>query len=816
MVSVRIRLAYLFVGLAIVFVVTLSVVGGLQGRRVQDLVSRAANRSLAAADIDRLTGLDRAKFANFIADYTWWDELANYVIKPDKQWAVDNLDSTFDAVPCEAIWVLNRKLRTVYARVRPGSRLPGSLPVSSAVVQERLSTQPFTSFWLQTPLGLAEIRGGRIHYSNDPHRTGPYTGYLVSVHLWTEKDAAQLGKTADCRIRLVASRAGTGSQNDRLSPASFRTFLPLTDYEGKTIAYLELTGTVREAAAIAAADTRLRWTLGIFAAALYGIVLLALNAWITRPLHSITQALREQSIEPVRTLLHDKGEFGPIAGVLRTAMEQREALEASEQRLQGILNTVQSGIFLVDGETHLVVDANPAMLAIAGVERDQIVGHPCHDCVCPAERGRCPVTDLGNVVDNAERTVRRPDGTEVPVLKSVKPFQVGGRTYLIESVTDITTLKRVQEELAESRQRYYEFFSLNPVPCWVYDVETLRFVDVNEAALKHYGFSRSEFLNLTVPDIRPGEDAETLRASISRETGVRHRQAVHYRTKSGRDLAVDTTSIPVVVEGRRCRLVVAYDVTERVAAEAKAEAFRQELERSNRELQDFASVASHDLQEPLRKISAFADRLVRKYADALPPEGKDYLDRVMGAVGRMQTLIEDLLTYSRVTTRARPFEPTDLNEVLHGVLSDLENRLTVSGGRVETDGLPTIEVDPMQMRQLFQNLIGNALKFRREGVPPVVRITAEELELDGRKWCKLVVADNGIGFDNQYAERIFGVFERLHGRERFEGTGMGLAIVRKIATRHGGTVTAEGKPGEGATFTIMLPVTHPEQVHAES
>jgi len=827
--SVRLRIALLTGGLAALFALGAAGYRKLEGQRINALVRRSAEQSLAAADIERLTGIDRANFANFIVDYTWWDELANYVIRPDAKWAVDNLDTSFDAVKTDGIWVLDKSLRVVYAKVKPGLRLSRDLPAPAEAIRDRLQRKPFTVFWANTNLGLAEIRGGRIHYSNDPDRTGPFTGYLVGAHLWSPTDAAQLGQVATCTAKLRPTtkldqtQAGITTSDD----GRFRIFLPLRDVTEQTVGTLELFGTSPEAQAIAEAAIRERWLLGIFALFLYATVVTALSVWISRPLRAITEALKTQTAAPLQDLAQQSDEFGQIAVILQQFVSQKEQLEqeiaqrkaamdaltASEQRLKGILATVQSGIFMVDADTHLIVEANPAVLTMVGGERDDIVGHPCFDCVCPTERGRCPVTDLGKAVDNAERVLVRRDGSQVPVLKSVKRVEIGGKDYLIESVTDITPLKKAQEELAESQRRYLEFFTLNPVPCWVYDLDTLRFVDVNEAALRHYGYTRDEFLKLTLPDIRPGEDAATLRQMLRQETGIRHRQAVRYRTKDGRDLDVDTTSIPIVVDGRPCRLVVAYDVTERVAAEARAEAFRRELERSNRELQDFASVASHDLQEPLRKINAFGNRLEQKYGHTLPPEAKDYLDRMLNAVKRMQTLIEDLLTYSRVTTRAKPFEPVDLNTVLKEVLGDLEARIAVSGGTVEAGRLPTIEADPTQMRQLFQNLIGNALKFRKPDVPPVVRISGELVEVDGRKWCRLVVADNGIGFDNQYAERIFGVFERLHGRAEYEGTGMGLAIVRKLVTRHGGTITADGKPGEGATFTILLPAGHPEQAN---
>jgi signal transduction histidine kinase len=238
---------------------------------------------------------------------------------------------------------------------------------------------------------------------------------------------------------------------------------------------------------------------------------------------------------------------------------------------------------------------------------------------------------------------------------------------------------------------------------------------------------------------------------------------------------------------------------------------RAELQRSNRELQDFASVASHDLQEPLRKVQAFGDRLKARYGDSLPPEGQDYLARMQDAAGRMSTLINDLLTFSRVTTRAQPFTSVALEDVVHTVVGDLDARLTDTGGIVQVGPLPVIQADPTQMRQLFQNLIANGLKFHQPDVPPRVEVTAQTLpgdsQADWGPWVQVTVADNGIGFDEKYLDRIFTIFQRLHGRGEYEGTGIGLAVCRKIVERHGGTITARSSPGEGATFIVELPLT---------
>ncbi len=255
--------------------------------------------------------------------------------------------------------------------------------------------------------------------------------------------------------------------------------------------------------------------------------------------------------------------------------------------------------------------------------------------------------------------------------------------------------------------------------------------------------------------------------------------------------------LEVKVEERTAELAQAND---------KLRSFAGDLERSNRELQDFAFVASHDLQEPLRKIQAFGDRLKSKYGEALSVEGRDYLERMQAAARRMHVLINDLLTFSRVTSKAMPFVPVDLGKIAHEVLSDLEVRVQQSGGQVEVSGLPTLDADPLQMRQLLQNLIGNGLKFHRPEAPPVVKVSGAMLEGEGgRPRVQLVVQDNGIGFDVKYLDRIFTPFQRLHGRTEYEGTGMGLAVCRRIAERHGGTITAESAPGHGAKFTVELP-----------
>jgi len=232
------------------------------------------------------------------------------------------------------------------------------------------------------------------------------------------------------------------------------------------------------------------------------------------------------------------------------------------------------------------------------------------------------------------------------------------------------------------------------------------------------------------------------------------------------------------------------------------------LERSNRELLEFASVASHDLQEPLRKVQTFGDRLKTLCAAKFDEQGRDYLDRMLNATGRMQALIQDLLAFSRVGSRPRSFVAVDLARVACEVLSDLEIRIAETGAKVEVSELPTIDADPILIRQLLQNLIGNALKFHKKGHAPVVRVgcaARSGAALDSTAMWAISVADQGIGFEEKYLDRIFTMFQRLHGRNEYEGTGVGLAICRKIAWSHGGDITATSALGHGAVFTVTLP-----------
>ena len=312
------------------------------------------------------------------------------------------------------------------------------------------------------------------------------------------------------------------------------------------------------------------------------------------------------------------------------------------------------------------------------------------------------------------------------------------------------------------------------------------------------------------------EEAERAIAERHDPSRLRQRTMLKQRLKDGRVIAVMNEPMP---DGGS--IATYHDITEMEVHAQRLQEHALRLETSNRELQEFAYVASHDLQEPLRKIEAFSDRLIRKYGKTLPEDGQMFVDRMQNAAGRMRQLINALLSYSRVTTTKNQFVNTNLDQILQEVLSDLQIRIEEAKGEIRAAKLQAIEADPVQMRQLLQNILSNALKFRKPGISPVIEINAEvrppvSLVEHPSGWLSISIRDNGIGFDNTYKDQIFKIFQRLHGRMEYEGTGIGLATCRKIVDRHGGSIDADGRPGDGTTFTILLPIARNPAVSADT
>jgi two-component system, LuxR family, sensor kinase FixL len=384
---------------------------------------------------------------------------------------------------------------------------------------------------------------------------------------------------------------------------------------------------------------------------------------------------------------------------------------------------------------------------------------------------------------------------------------------VLEASDSLALLDRqiLEQRLHDSERHFQSWFEDAPIACHEVDREGV-VLCVNQAECELFGFRPEEMIGRPIWDFMAAEDREKTKAGLLERISSNQPLVPLEREYKRRD----GSSVVMEIHQKRIRdasgnatglRTFLLDITQRKRAEQTLSEQAEKLARSNSELEQFAYVASHDLQEPLRKIQAFGDRLKTKYDASLGAEGIDYLTRMQNAAARMQALIQDLLSLSRVASSAKPFAAVDVGDVVRMVISDLEVRAQERNGRVEAADLPVVFGDRGQLAQLFQNLIGNGLKFQKPGESPVVKVSSEAVPPSdgaGAGW-RITVEDNGIGFDEKYRDRIFQIFQRLHGRSEYEGTGIGLAICRKIVERHGGAIAAHSSPGAGAKFVITLP-----------
>jgi two-component system sensor kinase FixL len=543
---------------------------------------------------------------------------------------------------------------------------------------------------------------------------------------------------------------------------------------------------------------------------------------LIRPLKQITHAsfLVSSGQHDVLLPTARQDEIGVLSRALQQMLseikERESALGDSQSRLKAIVDTAVDGIVTID-EQGIIDSVNPAMEHMFGYSAQEMVGENVKRLM-PAQyaehhddylRHYRETGDKQIIGRYRELTGQHKDGTPFPIHLAVNETLIKGRRLFVGVIQDLSPL-RSSEERTKRLGRILESSS-NEIH--IFACPSLQLLEANPAARDNLGYSTEALASMTLFDLFPSDE----QLSISGALRGLEENLLNEQQLDSLFLRQDGSVYPVAMrifasqgKDRSVGVLIAEDITDRQAQLERLRDYAQRLESSNRELQDFAYVASHDLQEPLRKVRAFGDRLKANESARLSERGADYIERMQSAAERMQILINDLLKLSRVTSKARPFESVDLTQIAREVVSDLETRIHDVGGRVAIDPLPVVNADALQMRQLLQNLIGNALKFHRADEPPRVQLSSRLLATtpDAPARYSITVEDNGIGFDSQYLERIFTPFERLHSRQEYEGTGMGLALCKKIVERHGGSITATSQQGIGSRFTITLPVKY--------
>lgn len=469
-----------------------------------------------------------------------------------------------------------------------------------------------------------------------------------------------------------------------------------------------------------------------------------------------------------------------------------------EGLFRAVIDAVPTGAVMIDAEG-IIVLVNAETERLFGYPRTELLGKPIETLVPARFRGHHPGHRTGFFASPKARLMGagrdlfglRKDGTEIPVEIGLNPMKTDDGAFVIASVVDITARRA-----AEARFRVAVEASPNGM---VMVDRAGKIVLVNREIERLFGYGRDELLGQGIEVLVPRairQQHPGLRDGFFEKPQSRSMGAgrdLHGRRKDGVEIPVEIGLNPIKTDEGLFVLASVVDISARKRAE-------EELRRSNEELERFAYVASHDLQEPLRTVSSYVQLLERRYREQLGGDAAEFIDFAVQGAQRMQRLIDDLLSFSRVGTRGGELVPTNTSAVLDASLESLRASVQEAGATVDRERMPMVLADASQLEHLFTNLIGNAIKFRGTK-PPSIRIGARR---DGTR-CEFIVRDNGIGIDSKYFERIFVIFQRLHGREEFPGTGIGLAICKKIVERHGGKIWVESAPGQGATFHFTLP-----------
>jgi len=508
------------------------------------------------------------------------------------------------------------------------------------------------------------------------------------------------------------------------------------------------------------------------------------------------------------------GLHGPMFTIyLRDITERKrseEALRESERRFRQLAESVTEVFWMASADGREILYASPAFEKIWGRPVQELYDHPLEriNYVLPEDRPH-----LGDALfrsgfesefDQTYRIVR-PDGTVRWIRDRGYPVRdEQGRVYRYAGIAeDITERRRVEEALKDSEALYHSLVDHLPVNVSRKDTEG-RFTFANRRVLETLGMSLDQLVGLTDYDLFPRDLADKYRADDRWVMETRKTfECVEEHVDPGQGRTyVQVLKTPVFDSQGRVigTQVIWWDVTDKKRAEDELKRTAEELARSNRELEQFAYVASHDLQEPLRMVASYVQLLERRCKDKLDGDAAEFIGYAVDGALRMQRLISDLLTYARVGSRGRPFQQVSLEKVFAEATMNLRAAIKAEGATVTHDPLPSVAGDHGQLVQLLQNLIGNAIKFHG-GRPSHVHVSASR---EPRGW-RIAVRDNGIGFDPQFKDKIFGVFQRLHGKGEYPGTGIGLAICKKIVERHQGQIGAESTPGQGSEFWFVIP-----------
>jgi len=638
----------------------------------------------------------------------------------------------------------------------------------------------------------------------------------------------------------------TGEEQDQLTirsltadnPAQQRQLSTLTRLAAEKIQFSEMVMDLRRSQGVEAAADAIRAEAGLR-------IMDQFQGTVRQMQDEELRLLAQRNAEAKRRLAQTKAVliFGTVLGLLITAAagwsvqrdssrreRAEEMLRDSEEKYRTLLSRDLSeskesgekyrGLLEAAPDAMVVVKPGGEIVLLNvqaekqfGYRRDELVGQKVKNIIPKgfaerliADGTRTAAEALAQQIGNGiELTGRRKDGGEFPIEIMLSPLESVEGILVTAAIRDISVRKNAEKHLAQMEGRYRGLLEAAPDAMVVVNPGG-DIVLLNVQAENKFGYSRDELVGQKIKNIIPEGFAERLIADALRTAEDALAQQIGTgieltgRRKDGSEFPIEIMLSPLdSAEGILVTAAIR-DITARKKAEMHLLHTVEELNRSNEELGQFAYIASHDLQEPLRMVASYTQLLSRRYKGKLDADGDQFIAFAVDGANRMQRLIQDLLAFSRVGTKGQDLLDISSEDALQQALMNLCSALEESGAQVTHDPLPPVQADETQLVQLFQNLVGNAIKYQSPGVP---RVHVSAARNGAKKWI-FSVKDNGLGIDPQYFDKIFGMFQRLHKREEFAGTGIGLAICKKIVERHGGSISVESQPGQGSTFHFAL------------
>ncbi len=761
---------------------------------------------------ERILQLEGSAIRNFVYDYTHWDEMVRFFKMPDRKWADDNIKEAIATYGVQAVWCFRLDGDLIYFVAESGYHWLETIPGLKDDVVRVLADTAFCDFFVKCGDGFIDIRGATVHPSSDPERLTPPQGIFVAGRVWDKKFLNQLAEIIGGEF--ILGNAGDDKTDDDPGRGMMVLTHVLHDSQGNPIGVLKLKKVLRVVEEYRGWSRHNLAIILLGAGLVFVILIFALTKFVTGPLTDMVNALDTKHPVYLNRWQNRPCEFGKMSRALIKFFAQEDELRKQKEEAQRYLDIAGVIIVALDDKGRVVV-INRQGCEVLGYEAEEIKGKDWFENFLP-EKQRAKTREVfqclmqGQEAECAvwENPVLTRDGKERLIYwRNVVVRDDSGRIVgTLSSGEDVTEKRQIEDALRNNEAKLRSITETMRDALVMIDDEG-RVVFMNPMTEKLLGYRSEELMGKVFHEIVAPERYRPLYrekfphfARTGSGAAVGETLELPALRKDGSEVPVELSLSAFNWRGRWYGVGVMRDITKRKQAERALAEKAEELRRSNQELERFAYIASHDLQEPLRMVGSYVGLLARRYKGKLDQDADEFINYAVDGVTRMQRLINDLLAYSRVGTKGREPVPTPSGEVLKRALLNLKVAIEERNARIVCcEPLPVVLVDDRQLEQLFQNLIANAIKFNRQPVPEV-EIMAERK--DGLWVFK--VKDNGIGIDPKFSERVFEIFQRLHTREEYPGTGIGLAVCKKIVERHGGKIWLESEPGKGTTFYFSL------------